>query len=349
MDTAMFATVLRTSGHWRRAAAVVGAGVGGLVLSACGLSLGQPAATPTPAVQHIKIAISSASYAQIAAPVAQETGIFRKNGIEAEFVFGPNGTSALIAGEVQASMGATEEIVTADEGGANLESVASLVPYLQHVVMARPEIKTVADLKDKPVGVTKRGSLPDTVIRMALRQAGLDPDHDVQIVELGTTDKQIAALSVGAIYAASFSPPNDAVAASQGAHVLVDFRSQHIPFPAAQVVVRRDWAAKNDATVMALLRSLAEAEQVVRTQPDRVAQIYAAWAKTGPDAAKQAVVQATEAVPVEMLPTVDGMRAVQQVVALQIPSAGTADPRKYFDDQYILRLEKEGLYSRLGQ
>ena len=330
----------------RRALAVVGA-ASALLVAACGI-VPLAAPTPTPAVQHLKIALSSASYAQIAAPVAQETGIFKKHGLDAEFVFGPNGAAALIAGEVQVSMTATEEIVAADESGAKLETVATFVPYLQHVIMARPEIKTVADLRNKPIGVTKRGAVPDTVIRRAIKEGGLDPDRDVTTVELGTTDKQLAALAVGSIYAASFSPPNDAVAAKQGAHVLVDYRSQHIPYPAAQVIVSRDWATANDATVMAFLRSLAEAEKVVRTQPDTVEKIYAAWAKTGDAAAHEAVVEANEAVPIKMLPTVEGMRAVQEVVAERIPSAGQADPRKYMDDQYILRLDKEGLYAQLG-
>ncbi len=319
------------------------------LLAACGGAQQASPASAAPSIQHIRIAYSSASFAQIAALVAQDMGIFRSHGLDAEFILGPNGTPALIAGDVEVSMGSTEEIVAADEAGAHLETVATMVPFLQHSILARPEIKTIQDLKGKTIGVTKRGAIPDTVIRMALRDGGLDPDKDVTTVELGTTDKQIAALTAGSVFAASLSPPNNNVAERQGAHVLIDYRPMHIPYPAAQAYVNRDWAAKNDATVMALVRSLAEAEQTVRTNPDDVAKIYAKYAQTGDAASKEAVQQAIDAVPVKMLPTLEGIQAVQKVVAEKVPSAAAADPRKYFDDQYVLRLDKEGLYAKLGQ
>jgi ABC-type nitrate/sulfonate/bicarbonate transport system substrate-binding protein len=96
------------------------------------------------------------------------------------------------------------------------------------------------------------------------------------------------------------------------------------------------------------VKSMAEATALNKTKPDVVAKIYAQFAGTGDDAAKLAVQQAQETVPIDMLPTADGIKAVQQVVAETLPSAGTADPTKYFDDQYIKRLEQQGFYKQLG-
>ncbi len=324
-----------------------------LLLSACGGAAAPQSAGPSgsasasAAPTKLNISYSSVSYAQIALPVAQETGILAKNGLTAEFVLGPNGVPALIAGDVQATVTSTEELISADLGGADLITVATMVPYLQHRLLVRPEIHTMADVKGKPVGVTKRGTITHTVLRLAAQRGGLDPDKDLQIVELGTTDKQIAALAAGAIYAASFSPPNDQVAVKQGAHVLYDFPSEHIEYPVAQVMVQRQWATKNPNLTLALLRSLSEAVAMTRSQPDQVASIYAKWAQTGDDAAKVAVKTAQEQVPVRMAPTASGIKMVMDTVAQTQPAAATADPARFFDDSYIKRLDQEGFFAKL--
>jgi NitT/TauT family transport system substrate-binding protein len=316
------------------------------LLAACGAPQAAPASSG-PA--KIKLAYSSISYAQIALPVAKETGIFEKNGLDADFVFGPNGIPAMLSGEVQGSVGSTEELILADVGGADLTTIATMVPLLQHKLMVRPEIKTVADLKGRPVGITKRGTITETVLRMSAKRGGLDPDKDLQMLELGTADKQLAALTAGSVFAGSFSPPNTDVAEAQGAHVLYDYPKEHIEYPVAQVIVPRQWAAKNQPLALALLRSLAQAVALSRTQPDVVAGVYAKWAKTGDDAAKIAIKLAQEQVPVRMLPTVSGMRAVLETVAQTQPAAGSSDPVKFFDDSYIKKLEQEGFYSTLPQ
>ncbi len=318
-----------------------------LLLAACGGAQQAPPASSGPV--KLKVAYSSISYAQIAMPVAKETGIFDKNGLDVDFVFGPNGIPAMLSGEVQFSVGSTEEIILADLGGADLVTIATMVPYLQHKLMVRPEIKTVSDLKGKPVGITKRGTITETVVRMSAKRGGLDPDKDFQMIELGTADKQIAALAAGSVFAGSFSPPNTDVAESQGAHVLFDYPKERIEYPVAQVVAQRPWLARNQATALALLRSIAQATALTRTQPDTVAAIYAKWAKTGDDAAKIAVNLARDQVPVRMLPTSNGIQAVIETVAQTNPNASATDPSRYFDDSLIKKLDAEGFYAGLPQ
>jgi NitT/TauT family transport system substrate-binding protein len=311
-------------------------------------SPGAPSAAPPPAVQRLTVAFSSVSFAQIALPVAQETGIFERNGLAVDLVLGPNGLPALIAGEVQMAVASAEDAALARLGGADVVMVGVLVPYLQHKFMVRPEIQTAADLRDRPVGVSKRGTLTHTVARLAAKRGGLDPERDLTIIELGGVDKALAALTAGSIYGSSFSPPNTDLAEQQGAHVLYDFRAERIEYPAAVVIVLREWADRHEGAVIAFLRSLAEAVQRVHTQPDEVAAVFARWAKTGDEAGRAAVVQAHEAVALKMLPTAEGIRRVLETVADQVPAAATAEPTRFFDDRYIQRLEQEGLYARLA-
>ncbi|HEY8692870.1 MAG TPA: hypothetical protein VIR57_09030 [Chloroflexota bacterium] len=130
---------------------------------------------------------------------------------------------------------------------------------------------------------------------------------------------------------------------------LFDFAAEHIEYPVAQILVQRQWATKNQASALALLRSLAHAVALTRTQPDVVAGIYAKWAKTGDDAARIAVKTAQNQVPVRMAPTASGIRAVLDTVAEARPAAASADPARFFDDSYIKKLDQEGFYANLPQ
>jgi NitT/TauT family transport system substrate-binding protein len=318
------------------------------VSSACGGATSASSTPVTSTLQKITVSFSSVSYAQIATPVAQETGVFAKNGLDANLVLGPNGIPGLLSGEIQVLTGSPEETILAAAGGADLEIVAVVVPFMQHEFMVRPEIKTMADLKGKGIGVSKRGTITDVVVRMAAQRGGLDPDHDLTMVELGTNDKIVAALAAGSVSGAPFTPPNTDIVRAQGGHTLYNFREEHIPLASNAVVVKRQWAQNNKNTLLAFLRSQAEAVQMVRTQPDVVASVYAKWAKSGDDAAKAAVAQAAQAVPVKMTPDLEGVKAVQDSVASINPLAGQIDTARLMDDSYIKQLEAEGFYAKLG-
>src|SRR5262249_13644115 len=115
-----------------------------------------PAAAEPAGLQKVTVMGTNITFAQIATPVAKEAGMFDKYGLAVEVMFGPRSIAALMAGEVQFGAG-VDDVVAANLSGADLAVIATMVPYVQHKYMTRPEIQTIADLKDKPVGVGKRG------------------------------------------------------------------------------------------------------------------------------------------------------------------------------------------------
>src|SRR5262245_39506582 len=95
----------------------------------------QPAAADSapapPALQKIVAMGTNITFAQIAMPVAKETGLFEKHGLDAEIMFGPRSITALMAGEVQFGAG-TDDAVVANLNGADLIVIATMIPYVQH-------------------------------------------------------------------------------------------------------------------------------------------------------------------------------------------------------------------------
>ena len=60
--------------------------------------------------------------------------------------------------------------------------VASCLPVFVFQVYARPEIKSMADLKGKVVAVTQPAASTDYAMRIVLKRNGLEPDKDVKIL-----------------------------------------------------------------------------------------------------------------------------------------------------------------------
>lgn len=318
-----------------------------LAAASCGGSA-EPAASVSAPPAPIKIAHSSTGATMMPVEIARASGAYARNGLAVEPILGPNGVTALIAGDVQASLTSTEDIVSADLGGADLVIVAVMLPYIGQDLIVRPEIKTMADLKGKPIGITRRATVGETVVRLSARDGGLDPDKDLQLIELGTADKEVVALQAGSIFAASLSRPNSDQAISQGNHELYNYTAKKIPYPASDLTVSRDWAQKNPKLVTALLKSMAEAVRTIETQPAFAADAYAKWAKTDAASAKLAVELATSYIPLEMTPTAEGIKAVLPNVGQQIPAAATADPGKFIDDSYVKQLTSQGYYKQLA-
>jgi ABC-type nitrate/sulfonate/bicarbonate transport system substrate-binding protein len=321
----------------------------GLLLIGCGGT--QPAAAPasSAAPQKIKVYEGLVSFAQLPLPLAQEAGLFRKNGLDAEFTFGQGGVKALLAGEFQVAVSSPEEVVLANAGGANLVIVGALMPYLLHYFVVRPEIKAGADLKNKPMGVSKRGTVGETILDLVAKRNGLDPVHDFQLVELNTPDNQVTGLIAGSIYGTDLVPPQAQIAERQGMRIMYDFVAEHLEYPSPAIIVTRDWAAKNEPAILALLRGAAEAVQLYHTRPEVVTQAFQKLAKSDEALAKQALDLGQKNLTYKMLPTASGMRFVMNEIAAQQPAAAGMDPNQFIDDSYVKKLDQQGFYTQFDR
>ena len=103
-------------------------------------------------------------------------GFGAKRGLKIELLqikAGATLMKALIAGEIDSvDMGAAESIV-AGARGTGVKIVGCTWPGVPQVVLAKAEIKTLADLKGKNVAISSPGSLPDLLFRGMLDAAKL--------------------------------------------------------------------------------------------------------------------------------------------------------------------------------
>jgi NitT/TauT family transport system substrate-binding protein len=101
-------------------------------------------------------------------------GFAAKRGLKVELLqikAGATLMKALISGEIDSvDMGAAESIV-AGVRGTGVKIVGCTWPGVPQVVLAKANIKTLADLKGKTVAISSPGSLPDLLFRGMLDAA----------------------------------------------------------------------------------------------------------------------------------------------------------------------------------
>jgi NitT/TauT family transport system substrate-binding protein len=140
-------------------------------------------------------------------------GFGAKRGLKIELLqikAGATLMKALIAGELDSvDMGAAESIV-AGARGTGVKIVGCTWPGVPQVVLAKAEIKTLADLKGKNVAISSPGSLPDLLFRGMLDAANV-PFSDVKLATQGADLDRYKSLISGITDAAVVSNEFEAV------------------------------------------------------------------------------------------------------------------------------------------
>ncbi len=168
--------------------------------------------------------------------VAIDKGYYQQLGLDVEIVHlgGGIATPALLSGRLDFST-STASATSAILSGAALKIAMTLsesVPW--KLWSARPEIKTLQDLKGKAVGVQTRGDLFELSMRAVLMKAGL-PEDFVAYVPLGFGNTQrLGVIRSGSLPAVLLTNFEEKIAQERGllgrARMLVDI-SREIPIP----------------------------------------------------------------------------------------------------------------------
>ncbi len=173
------------------------------------LFLGGPIVTSVPAaeLERVKIGRPSLSMNFMQPLIAHKVGIDRQEGLWVDVIQmqTPVAIAALIAGDVDYTL-AFESSVNAVLKGAHLVGIEIYQVKLPQVLVARPEIKTFADLKGKSAAVPDMSSSGLNGFRQILRAHGLN-DKDYAMVVVGSEPNRLNSLVTERLQFTWFSPP----------------------------------------------------------------------------------------------------------------------------------------------
>lgn len=244
-----------------------------LLLVAC---LGLPSVGSGQAPQKVVITYSSRSIASIDLFVGQERGFFREEGLDPQLVQvrATAAIAAIVSDEVHA-LGSIGSAIRAIPRGAPIKVLAVSLRRPVFWLVARPEIKSFADLKGKIMGTTTLGGSQHTAGVRMLRRAGLNPDKDVTVVLGGDVPTQLQGLVNGSIQLGILSPPTVIVARDKyKMNVLASAMEEFSSLQNGLAVLEKH---VKDAVVKRILRARAKANRYFHQNEKGTAEVLAKY------------------------------------------------------------------------
>jgi NitT/TauT family transport system substrate-binding protein len=85
-----------------------------------------------------------------------------------------------------------------------------------YYLVAQKDIRTVAELRGKRIGVSQFGGTSDLSARLALKHYGVEPEKDALLIQIGAEGTRMAALRAGSVSAIIVPVPAVAVLRREG-------------------------------------------------------------------------------------------------------------------------------------
>ena len=231
------------------------------------------------AADKIRIGFSEliASYSSL--PLAQRRGFLQEEGLQAEFIRMNTtvGLTTLVTGEIdyytQLAGG-----VAAVIRGVPVKIVACYVPGPTATLIARPEFKSVQELRGKTVGINVFGSNLDIIARNIFKHSGLDPDKDIKFLAGGPLEARFSSMKQGLIAATFGGPPADFLGKKMGFVVLA--RAHELfSFPVTGVLSSVKKIKEKPDEIKRVIRAGIKANRYIRQNRDGTIQTFMEWLK----------------------------------------------------------------------
>jgi ABC-type nitrate/sulfonate/bicarbonate transport system substrate-binding protein len=305
-----------------------------------------PVSAQEPSLRAVYNAISG-----VMAPiwVAQEAHLFTKHGVNVELKY----LAATTA--VQAMVADAEDIglvgnqgVDAKLEGADLIYVASSLPTFVFQIYARPEIKSLADLKGKVVAVTQPAASTDYAMRIVLKRNGLEPDKDVKILYAMDMNAVFTSVNTGRAAAGIMSAPTSLKAQAAGLKSILNVTKLKIPFLFTAVLTSPKVVREKHEAVTRFLRGYIEATALVRKDKEATLQAMGKYLKTSDRQVLESVYNEYKDVfPKAPLMTAAEVKAVLD--ASKNPKAKQMKPEDFFDNSLVQKIQASGFIDSVNK
>ena len=300
-----------------------------------------------------KFVVGYSGITAIQAPfwIIKDAGYFKQEGLDSNLVYiaaSSTMAQAMLAGEVAISTANSQAVVDTGLQGGDLVAVGAIVNFVALYVIAAPEIKSVQDLRGKPVGVSRFGATTDFAMQMFLKKYGLEPVRDVPIIQIGGLPELAAALSNKSIYAAAMSYPMGLVAQQAGMKVLANLAKEEIPFLHQGLTTTGRFMRERRAQAKAFVRAYGKAVHYMHTRKEESKAIVSRYTKVTDPAMLEGTMQYAYDF-VEKIPLVkrEAIQVTLDETGRKNPKAKQAKPEQFYDNSLVQELIKEGFFASL--
>ena len=236
--------------------------------------------------EKVIISYSSRDFSFLPGHVAVAKGFFKDEGLEPVMVQmrPPIAAPALTAGEIHYTMtfGST---LNAIMQGVPLRMLAVITEKSPYYIIARPGIKTVAELRGKKLAAQQRG-LSDRVMAEAILEANGIDLKDVQFVTIsGDLPVRMSVLTGGLADAVCLIPPGPVLLEKEGYRIIAGPNDVKLGVPTNGLTATNQRLAEKRAEAKKVVRALIRGLRFVRERRDETIAIMAQWLGQKPDIA----------------------------------------------------------------
>ncbi len=255
-------------------------------LTIASLLLAGTAAFPARAqIEHTILTVPAVSFNFLAESVAEDSHLWEKQGLEVKVlnIAGVGALNAVIANSADFSMSSGTSITRAYARGQKLVALASVVDQSEQDVVVRKDIADAQHfdpnaplatraqiLKGRTIAISAVGAIPDLVLRVVAKSAGVAPDQ--MVITPMQPPEFMAAFARKAIDGFSNSPPFIQQVVLDGTGVIVSDSAkgeptEYAPFSSALLLTRADFCVAHRTICEKMVHGFVEATKIIRNQP----------------------------------------------------------------------------------
>lgn len=232
------------------------------------------------AADKIRIGVPELNAQFLPLALGEKRGFFREDGLQGEVIrINPTvALAALVSGELDYWTVIGNSVAAAIQG-VPLRVLACYVPGSPSALIARPEFKSVQELRDKAIGLNTSGGALESMARLIFKHFGLDPDKEIKFLPLGTNERRFSAMKQGLTAATMGSPPLDFLGKKMGFVVLV--RAHELfSYPTSGVVASVKKIKEKPEEVRRVIKAGIRATRYIRQNRESTIQLMIEWSKT---------------------------------------------------------------------
>ena len=231
------------------------------------------------AVEKIRIGVPELNAQFLPLALGEKRGFFREDGLQGEIIrINPTvALAALVSGELDYWTVIGNSVAAAIQG-APLRVLACYVPGSPSALIARPEFKSVQELRGNAIGLNTSGGALESTARLIFKHFGLDPDKDIKFLPLGTNERRFSAMKQGLTAGTMGSPPLDFLGKKMGFVVLAR-ASELFSYPTSGVVASLKRIKEKPDEVKRVIKAGIKATRYIRQNREGTIQFMTEWSK----------------------------------------------------------------------
>jgi len=280
--------------------------------------------------------------------VINDSKLDQRYGVDVKTVYIAGGatlTHSLVAGDIDIAL-TGGAVVGAVLSGADLVYVGIGLSTYGFTVYAKPEIKSIEDLRGKVFGVITRGASSDHAAIALFNRYNMKVGQDVKFLYFSRQGDLLAALDKGVVVGGVFSSPTTVMAKRMGYKELVNIASFKLPYPHNAIAARKTLVRQNPELIKGFLKAYLAAIKIIHEEPAIAKRALSRYLGTkDPEMIDDSY---TSLAPLFLKVPYMPEEAIRTVLSLSDhPKASQADPKDFFDNRPLKELEDSGFVKEL--